>query len=172
MNRLKKAIDLDVEQRVVAAAQAYEETIMDATASAEAFLGLAFLYWNCTDIGFSGAHHLRADFVRRAGIRYQEILTAAKTRFGELLELRFWEKYFAFAGIGDPPFVDDCIEWLKSPDAPGIIYLHLYDQTASPQYVPFVQKIIAEAQRVPTAKNRYIVSLLEGDLSKFGHAIS
>lgn len=172
MSRFAEALDLDLRQDVLPCAAAYTDAMVEPSAPLEVFINLAFLYWNCTDPGFSGAHHLDSQFVRLAGDRYGEVLQAALTRWPHAVEPQFWEKYFDFAGLGGPDFVDECLGWAQAPGAPDVLALHIYDQTGDERWLPTVARLLREAEHCPTTKNRYIASVLRGDLQRLGHQIS
>lgn len=161
MSELEKALALDEQGKVADAAQAYEEAIRTGNAPLDAFLGLAFVYWQCTDFGFNAAHHLDPAFVAKAGKRYREVLAEARARFGDLPELAFWRAYFDFVELGEPPDDDEMERLLAMTDAPA---LYLYQGARDARYLPSVERLLEAARRRPTIKNNYIRSVLESVL--------
>ena len=163
---LSEAIQLDIDQQIEAAASKYESVLTDPDAPIEAFINLAFIYWESTDYGFNAAHHLSPEFIQRAAHRYRQILAEARGRFGDNPEISFWEKYFDYVSLGEPPFVDDCYTWLRQGNAPEAIYVHLFAELRDPRHIPHLYSLLRQSENMPTTKNRYIAGVIQALLKR------
>ena len=154
---MNEAITFDINQQYEEAAEAYEAMLNTSDASADVYINLACLYWVCVDPGTIVSKRL----FTHASDRMYEVLDEAQAKFGELPEIVFWRLYFNFTILGDPPFPDRALELAQQPDATLVPYFHVYDQTKDPEYRPQVEQLLKATKELPTAKNRYIASILE-----------
>jgi len=162
-----KAIELDVAGRIEDAAEQYERAIAERGVPIEAFLNLAFIYWQATDYGFLTTHGLTPAFVERADTRCSEILEEAQDRYPDHLELVFWSRYFDYMTLGEPPLDDGRFLEAMKRDRVEASLVYLFPLRPTPECLPAVRRMIADAEREPTTKNRYIVAVLRGALNRF-----
>jgi hypothetical protein len=159
-NQINEATQLDIDQKIQAAADKYEKILKSAGAPLEVFLNLAFIYWESTDYGFNTAHGLPSDFIQRAGRRYIEVLNEARKRFTDNPEVEFWQKYFDYVTLGEESFIDHCRTLIDKGGVPDAVYIHLFSECPDPAYIPYLQRLLVESEKLPTTKNRYIASVI------------
>lgn len=150
---------MDVDERVLEAASLYEVVLRSDVAPLDAYLNLAFLYWQCSDLGFAGAHHISDEFLVHAGHRYDPILVEADRRFGWQPEIEFWQLYFQWywTGVG---FVSRCAELVLHDSKPTVPFFYLFVESHGDSYRAEAVALLLTCQQCPTAKNRYITSIL------------
>ncbi len=78
MDHFDRALELEKQDKIEEAAREYEHGISEGNAKLEAYLNLAFLYWQSTEYGFNVSLGLSKDFIDLAATRYTELLTDAK----------------------------------------------------------------------------------------------
>jgi hypothetical protein len=169
MNFLDEALKLDVDQKIESAAKYYELAIQSDDPPIECYVNLAVLYWESTDFGFNTGHNLSPEFVHKAGDRYPLILNDAIIRFRDHNEVIFWQYYSAWISLGGRPFVKECLELVKDNDAMLTPYFYLYMQSGNPSYLPVIRNLAQVTKKLLTTKNRYIWSVLESSLKRYGH---
>ena len=160
MSRCDEALVLDIAQKVEQAASVYEEVIHLPDAPLDAYINLACLYWSSTDPGQRFTHN----FFYLAGTRMWVVLDEAESKYSTYPEIKFWRLYFQFTTLGEQPFVEQCLEFVKQPNCTLVPYFHIYSQTKEEQYSPKAKLLYQEVLVHRTAKNRYITSVLENYL--------
>lgn len=160
MNKYDEAVVLDISQKIEQAADAYEEVIELPDAPLDAYINLACLYWHSTDPGQRFTH----DFFHVAGTRMWDVLDETESKYSGYPEIKFWRLYFQFTTLGEQPFVEQCLEFVKQPNCTLVPYFHLFDQTNDKVYFPKVKLLYQEALGHRTTKNRYITSILRNDM--------
>src|SRR5688500_14523270 len=98
---LEDALTYDCAGDLGTAALFYEEVVSTGNASLESILNLAILYWQATDVGMAASKGLSPDFVAKAGRRFPQLLEEARRRFPGSLEVPFWQRYIAWADLGE-----------------------------------------------------------------------
>lgn len=161
MSNLDKAIELDIQQKIVEAADLYEEVLKDGNAPLEAYLNLACLYWESMETGFSGAMKLSPEFQGRAFHRMYRVFDEAKEMYGDIPEAEFWKLYIDFIDYGGEPFPDKALELVQQPNASLVPYFHILFSYGEEKYREKVRQLVAEAKKSLTTKNRYIISITE-----------
>jgi hypothetical protein len=163
MITLEDAINLDIEQKIEAASDAYEFILKNPDAKLDAYINLACLYWEVTDYGFHSAKGLPLAFVHKAGEQMYAVLNMAEQAFGKDPEIEFWRMYFNFTSLGDEPFPKIALEIAQKKEGFLVPYFHIYTQTKDEIYLPQVNQLLKIARQTLTTKNRYIVSILEAN---------
>ena len=107
MDHLEEARDLERQDRLVDAANAYEiaAQLEEAVFSIDDYLRVAVLYFVCSDFGYSSAKHLPEQFAGATYGKTKSWLARARVRFGDRPEIRFWELYCGFVVLGERPFL-------------------------------------------------------------------
>jgi hypothetical protein len=164
MNKYTEALHLDIAQDIEKAARTYEEAIRMPDITLDAFINLACIYWESTDFGFNAAMSLEAEFVKIAGTRMWEVLDQAENKYIAYPEITFWRMYFKFTTLGEPPFVEKCLELVEQPNSTLVPYFHIYDQTKDKAYLPKARLLYQQVSDMKTTKNRYIIGILENDI--------
>lgn len=158
--RFAKAMELEKEDKVREAAEEYELHISEGNAKLEAYLNLAFLYWQSTEYGFSASLGLGKDFIDLAATRYKELLTDAKGRFPSESEIEFWERYFGFIDLGENFPEEECRRFTDDENEVAASF-HLYALSNGRAYKNETERLLQVCSKEPTLKNRYIVSIIE-----------
>ncbi|MGB1286299.1 MAG: hypothetical protein ACPG7F_07200 [Aggregatilineales bacterium] len=161
MNLLAWAIELDIHEKYVEASKVYEDVLNEKNIPEEPYINLACLYWDVTDFGVNAHLSLPPDFISHAGNSMYSVLNEAEVRFGFVAEIAFWRLYFNFTTLGDAAYLKKTLELIEDPECSHVPYFHIYSQTKHEKYLPYVEKLIIQARAQPTAKNRYILSVLE-----------
>lgn len=163
--KLEMAIALDVAEQFERAAVLYETVIAKESAPVEAFLNLAVLYWECTDFGIMAGYHLPVEFVKMAHIRHGDLLVEAKERFPQVPEVIFWQRYILdFRAMGNDFSVDDATDLATQPNSTLVPYFYIYlASEGAVEYREPAHQLLQSAQSLRTTKNRYIISMLEGE---------
>ncbi len=173
MSDLEKALELDIAEKTVAAADAYESVLMDADAPLDAYLNLANIYWFVLESLPCTAYHFDRDFVHRSEKRMNEVLRAAEKKFPDMPEIRFWELFFAYI-FGTDPFHEECLELIQQPNCSLVPFFYLRcfgykpaleDQAQAEElaleYQAQVEELYKKIKNELTHKNRYIISVLD-----------
>src|SRR5690349_17354764 len=100
MNKYEEALSLDIQQDIEKAANVYEIAIKMPDSTLDAFLNLACLYWESTDLGFNAGTHLESGSMEKAEKRMWEVLNEAEAKYGNYPEIDFWRLYFQFTTLG------------------------------------------------------------------------
>lgn len=160
MITIEPALQKEAQGLIVEAIAEYEHVIRSGyVVPLDAYINLAFAYWQCTDFGFAAAHNLDASFQRTAFGRAMEILDEGENAYPAAPEARFWRLYFRFVSLGSHE-IDDAIEGIVSEsncNAVPFIYLHMTRKPVSPARIA---DLFAACERMPTFKNRYIRTIL------------
>lgn len=163
---LAEALAADRQGRIQDAAIAYESVLLSAPDDLAATMNLAVLYWQATDPGISAAERLPPEFIALAGKRSRELLEAAQRRFPSEPELLFWPRYIAWADLGEPFDLAECRELLRQhPEylEPAFV---LFSRSAGAEAEAEAMKLLERCSEDPTARCRYIVSVIKGVLKR------
>ena len=161
MTSFQYAISKDIQRDVIAAANLYESCI-SIGGPLDAFINLAFLYWQSTEYGFNAAYNLPIAFIHKSGERYSRILDLGMTAFPSSKELVFWDRYFAFVSLGDDFSPEECEGYVEAPDH-LIPYFFLRSLPIGTRYHEPADRLLQQCRLLPTLKNSYIVSVLESN---------
>jgi hypothetical protein len=144
------------------AAEAYEALLAQGNAPLDAYLNLAVLYWQCAEPGFLASTNLDLEVVKRAADRYGEVLDEARRRFPENPEVQFWKLYFDQITLGEPPFEEQCKRLVEQSTCSLVPYFYLFSASQGQLYQEQAAKLLDICRAMPTLKNRYIISVIEG----------
>lgn len=162
MNGYNEALRNDMEGNFREAIAQYEQALAIDSAPLDAYLNLAFLYWQCIDFGFLAYHSLDDIFVDSAAIRYKVILQEAEYRYPDSIEVRFWKLYFDYITLGINDIIMECHNLAHQDNL--VPYFFLFAHSGGNQYGEQAKQLIERCKKVPTAKNRYIQSVLESNV--------
>jgi len=162
-----EAVIKDMEQEIEKAAALYEAVLATDTAPLDAYLNLAFLYWQCIDYGFLCFHHLSDDFLQTA--YWEPALDEAEQRFGSLPEIEFLRLYFLRIYGGGEDFVERCLELVHTPGSSLVPFFYLFVMSRGKEYQTEVDCLLEQCKQCPTTKNRYIISSIEGTIQHREH---
>ena len=163
MNSLELAKSLDVEDRPVEAAEAYERAI-DESGGLEALLNLAAIYFQCADPGYAAHHHLSRGFVAHAERRFFEVVAQAQERFPSDGESRFWRLYYDFVHLGANDFTEEAAAIVR--DTGSIVpAIFLFTRPGGERYRDQALLLYRRASEGGTARDRYVASVLRMHLS-------
>jgi len=163
LNSLELARSLDVEDRPVEAASAYERAI-DESGGLEAHLNLAAIYFQCADPGYAARYHLSRGFIADAARRFYEIVAQAQERFPSDGEARFWGLYYDFVHLGANDFTEDAAAIIR--DTGSIVpAFFLFTRPGGERYRDQALQLYRRASEGGTARDRYVASILRKHLS-------
>ena len=165
MIRFEYPLQLDLSGDFQGAADAYEEFLEVDRGFVEPYVNLAVLYWVCLDPGMSGVSQFESGFLERAGKRYVELIECAGKRFSEDGEPEFWELYTSHITLGEPGFVEEC-KSIVSRCASIVPYFYLLSATSDVRYIKPARRLLEKCERLPSAKNRYILSVLRATFQR------
>lgn len=130
----------------------------------EAYVNLSFVYWSLTaEPPFTFAAGISEEYSLYAAGRYREIVELGLDSYPKSLELHFWSRYFEHILFGDSFGKEDC-EALFSQFVPDesivpYFYLWLFDKES---YEGQRKLLVNSVCELPTAKNKYILAVLQG----------
>ena len=160
MNLLNVTLEKDIRQDFLGATDAYEKVIKE-DGPVDAYINLAFLYWQSTEYGFNAHHHLPLDFIQLAGERYSKILRQAEIRFPGTPEIEFWKRYFDYVSLGTDPFIEECECLVVQQNGSFVPYFYLYSMSGGRRFKDEAMDVLKTCKSLPTTKNRYIASVIE-----------
>lgn len=148
------------------AASEYETSLSGESASLRGMVNLAVLYWQATDFGLSTAKGLKPAFVARAGERCSEVLAQARRSFPGSSEVAFWERYIAWADLGEQFSADDCRQLLAEDPTTLVPAMHLFALSGGESYQDEALALRHECQQEGTTRGRYVLSVIEGVMKR------
>jgi hypothetical protein len=162
-NKFEEAVRQDIAQNYDEAIKNYEDAIFENEAThTDAFTNLAFIYWSLANeppFAFEPGVSDRWSII--AGERFQIILEIGIQRQPDTLELIFWKRYFAHIVFGEDFTPEECKAMIESHSASAsrvpYFFLWLFDKKT---YLPERAELLIQCEKVKTAKNRYIASVL------------
>lgn len=167
------AVELDIAKNVPAAILAYEKVIEQGNALLDAYINLAFIYWESSNpfesslFDFRGGRELLED-LGQAWDLCEATLDKAEQIYGKETEIVFWKRYFNYITIGENFSLEERLELVKKPGSSNIPYFSIYILSEdTPEFRLFAQDLYTEAINQPTTKNRYIISMLESYFNDF-----
>lgn len=162
MSEFQLGLESELSHDYITAVQFYENALKAGERTPiDLYINLAFLYWTfATQLPFSP---LVPDNLSVLGVtRHSIILQEALTSFPESAELHFWERYFPHRGLFQEFTQGDCENILekyeKSESVVPYFFLWLFDKEC---YKDKRAQLLTQSEELPTAKNRYIKSVLE-----------
>jgi len=160
MNLFLAALEKDIYEDILGAAEAYEKAIKE-DGAVDVYINLAFLYWQSTEYGFNAFHHLPLDFIKLAGERYPKVLKQAETRFPGSPEIKFWKLYFDYISLGREEFTEECERLVVQQNGSLVPYFYLYSMSGGQRFKDEAMALLKICKSLPTTKNRYIASVIE-----------
>lgn len=165
MNHYLAALAHDVAGQYEQAAAAYEQAIGQPQAPVEAFANLSFIYWEASaqqSMTFANGTAVPLAWGSRSFDSCFRVLAAGLQRYPQDLELSFWSRYFPYRGVFNDFSAADCQQLLATCTNHNHtlmpwFFLSLFDEN---QYRAEVTAILAACARQPTAKNRWVASIL------------
>jgi hypothetical protein len=148
------------------AAAGYEAALLSDPADLEATVNLVVLYWQAAGDGTCTCGGVPAEFREHAGRRLPALLAAASQRFAGSAEVRFWQKYIAAAGSGEPLEPTECRQLLRErPDylEPAFV---VFAESAGEEAEPEAMRLLADCSEQPTTRARYVISIINAALSR------
>jgi hypothetical protein len=163
---LTDALAADRAGKTVLAADLYEKTLNDSPTNVPAFANLLVLYWQATDFGIASHENLSRDFIEHAGNRLREMQDVAKRNMVDVPEARFWVKYIAWAEKGESFESAECRQLLQ--DFPNYLEpaMVLFSRSAGAEAEPEALRLVEKCSEAPTARCRYIQSVISGVLKR------
>ena len=161
---MKEAINNEIKKKYIKAVEGYENEIGNQTSdiAPDSFINLAFLYW-CFAFElfeFDIPNNISKYWSNIGGYRFSIILKLGLTKYPHNVELHFWEKYFSHISLGKEFTERDCLELIKNYEGKSLTpYFFLY-QFDKEKYKKERNKLLREAEKMPTAKYIYIKSLI------------
>ena len=160
MNLFLAALEKDLHEDILGAAETYEKAIKE-DGPVDAYINLGFLYWQSTEYGFNAFHHLPLDFIKLAEERYPKVLKQAETRFAGSPEIEFWKLYFDYLSLGTEEFTEECERLVLQKNGSLVPYFYLYSISGGRRFKDEAMVLLKTCKSLPTTKNRYIVSIIE-----------
>ena len=155
------ALIKEIKKEYLEATKCYENEIENYSSDVlpDSFINLAFIYW-CFAFEFSVPEDIPKDYSIIGGNRYQKVLELGLSYYPDNTELHFWKKYFQNIIYGEEFSEKDC-KLLVQKYGDSIVpyfFLYLFDKN---KYEKQRNELIIDANKLPTAKNIYIKSLIE-----------
>lgn len=139
VNQVGNALSLDRDDdHTQEAAAAYEELLAVDATNLEALLNLVVLYWQATNSGTS----FPVAFLKHAGARTHELLRLAGERCPNSPAVKFWQKYIAWAELGEPFDVEECRRILRIDPQYTEPAFYLLSQNADDDVKPLAQGLL------------------------------
>lgn len=163
MDEFREALELDIAQEVVKAAEAYERILAKADAPLDAYLNLANIYWHSVHAEFNTSHKLAPEFIRRAEVRMKQVLHEAERQFPGTPEIGFWYLFFDHIFLDKGPLFNQCKRLVHQSNCSLIpcFCLRCFGYKHAWKYEVQVKDLHESIKNEPTIKNRYIVSVIE-----------
>ena len=149
----------EYEQAVVV----YERAILQPQAPVEAFANLSFIYWESgTQLPMANGEAMPLALSKMPWQRCSQVVKAGLQHYPKDLELSFWAKYYPYRGIFEDFSADDCRQLLvdcvnHNQTLMPYFFLSLFDEEL---YRAEIAHILTDCQNRPTAKNRWVASVL------------
>ena len=159
MSNLDIAVSYDIEMDYITAAEYYERSI-ESEGYPDAFLNLSVLYFQFTDYGINASLQLPVEFVKKAFDRFDPVITEGISEFPQNTEMRFWKRYFSWRTINSELTEAEVLEILNQGVFNNVPFFLLYLFNPS-KYMPQRDELLIECQNLPTAKNKWILSLID-----------
>ncbi|RZK16038.1 MAG: hypothetical protein EOO56_21205 [Hymenobacter sp.] len=163
MNDFLTALVYDAAGKYEQAAVAYERVILQPQAPVEVFANLSFIYWESgTQQSIAAAEARPPALHDRPWQMCFRVIEAGLQQYPEDLELSFWARYYPYRGIFDDFSAADCQQLLlncvnHNQTLIPYFFLSLFDEEL---YSVEIAHILADCRKCPTAKNRWIASVL------------
>lgn len=161
---IEAAVALDVARDIDGAVAAYERLIADRKATADVYINLALIYFECNDPGFVHHYKLSDEIVSKSWNRMTEVLELGRAACGDPAEMRFWLRYFRFIYLDGALSVDDVLTLAQEDDPSVVPYFYLFNATGDARWRPQAEVLYNTTAALPTVKNEYIHSMLENSL--------
>ena len=160
------ALTADENGRFQEAAAGYETALLLNPGDLETTVNLVVLYWRIA--GFRGRipGALPPDFPSHARRRLCELLETASHRFANSAEIRFWSRYIAATDCGEPIAPTECRALLRErPDylEPAFV---VFSDSEGTEAEPEAMRLLADCSEQPTARGRYVTSIINAALRK------
>jgi hypothetical protein len=162
---MKIATIKDIGKEYLEASKCYENEISENGYSLlpDSYINLAFLYWSFAFdyFGFTIPNNIPDDYSIIGGNKYQKILNLGLLNYPNNVELHFWKNYFQHIIFGEEFSEKDCKQLLeKYGDTESIVpyfFLYLFEKE---KYNDKRNELLATCNKLPTAKNLYIKSII------------
>lgn len=163
---LDEVLAADRRGDAAAAIDGYESIVERGAASLETLMNLAVLYWQVTDPGFAAAHGTGPGAMDAAFRKSREVIAYAERQFPACSEPRFWRHYFAWADLGEPLDPDMCRTLLREDPTTTVPAFHLFALSQGKECEQEALELLRRFNADPTAKGRYVSSVIDGVLKR------
>jgi hypothetical protein len=148
------------------AATRYEALLGDAEVSVDVLLNLAILYWQATDPGIAASKRLSPEFLGLAASRVPTLLAVARTRYQDRTEPRFWDRYIAWADLGEPLTLHECRHLLEQQPSELTPAMHIFALTEGNEARREALELLRWCARERTTRANYVASVIRGVLAR------
>jgi hypothetical protein len=157
------ALSLDLSQEYKRAIKEYEFEIEQGKAEVDSYINLSFLYWrSAAHFVWADEFNIPSDIRKNAVDRYIALLNEAKLKFSDYGELFFWEKYFWHRLVFDPLNEEDVLQILgKYQFESNYVPYFFLSMFNNRKYEIQTGKLLVDCLALPTAKNLYIIELID-----------
>jgi hypothetical protein len=162
------ALAADRAGEIELAAARYEEALAAGDRSLPVLLNLALLYWQATDPGLSAAKRFTTNFLAIAGHRIPELLEEAIKRFPSSTSVRFWQRYIAWADLGEALDKETCRALLREDPTVLVPAMYLFSASQGAEGRAEAAALLHQARSEGTTGARYVVSVLEAAMKRTG----
>jgi len=162
----EEAVAADRAGDLQSAAAGYEKMLAGGEGSLQILLNLAILYWQATGFGLAAAKKLSPVFMATAGRRFSELLAEAQLRFPESAEARFWQRYIAWADLGEPFGSDECRQLLLEDPATLVPAIHLFAVSQGSEAEVEARELLLRYRDDRTTLARYVISVFESVMKR------
>ncbi len=158
---MKLALSEELNKRYLEAVKYYESELSNnSTPSIEAYVNLAFLYWEfASEFTFNDAYNIPDEWSKIGGEKYPKIIELGLQKHPRSVELHFWKRYFPHRHYFDEFTQEECEQIIKEyGDKESLVpyfFLYLFDED---KYREKRNELLRKCAELPTAKNCYIMS--------------
>jgi len=162
MNSFKEAMIKEKNKQYVEATLCYEDDIKNnPNASVDSYINLAFIYWGFLACGFDYADDSPIPDGYSVELNScKKIIELGLKKYPNNVELHFWKKY-CYSILGNENISDKyCLDLMEKYGEQNYVpyfFLYVVDRE---KYEKQRDGLMKEIEKVPTAKNDYIVSVV------------
>jgi hypothetical protein len=148
------------------AAAAYEVSLQSDPHDLEAAVNLMVLYWQVVDAEAGMPVATSTQFRAHARSRLADLLEDATQRFAGCAEMSFWKSYIGSSRNGEQLELSECRRLLQEHPQYFEPAFVVFSKSSGTEAEPEAMRLLADYSDHPTARGRYVVSIISGALRK------
>ena len=94
------------------------------------------------------------------------MLAEARQLHPQSTEVRFWERYIAWADLGEPFAIEECEALLRHATSVLVPAMHLFAISNGEKYEKEARDLLRQCREDRTVRAHYIASVIEGVLKR------